>query len=302
MPGRNFNAVKYRFGFNAKEMDDEVKGMGNSVDFGARIYDSRLITFLSIDPLALHFPHVSPYQFAANNPIYNLEMDGQSGLSFLQYLFKVIFGFKSSPKTAEEAQEDAETRTAIVKTEIGIKKIAEANDETIFNWVPGMSSIENLKNGNHKTAGLLLIADLFGGKLVGGIVKNIGLRAHIMKVFVNQKLSGAGIDELVKVASKVDNLAKQLSDETVTGAAKEILGIPIENPKLNPLSDGHVKKVRQGLQGLVNTIDEIRSKIQKGIFTDEVAQEAERVAKALQKEKDRIVNQLNRAIKKANNK
>jgi RHS repeat-associated protein len=41
----------YRFGFNGQEKDDEVKVEGNSLDFGARIYDSRLGRWLSLDPL-----------------------------------------------------------------------------------------------------------------------------------------------------------------------------------------------------------------------------------------------------------
>ena len=32
----------YPSGFNGKENDDEIKGVGNSLDFGARMYDSRL--------------------------------------------------------------------------------------------------------------------------------------------------------------------------------------------------------------------------------------------------------------------
>ena len=31
---------QYSYGFNGKEKDDEVKGGGNSVDFGSRIYDA----------------------------------------------------------------------------------------------------------------------------------------------------------------------------------------------------------------------------------------------------------------------
>jgi len=42
MPGRSFNSNSYKYGFNGKEKDDEVKGNGNSYDFGARIYDPRI--------------------------------------------------------------------------------------------------------------------------------------------------------------------------------------------------------------------------------------------------------------------
>ena len=42
----------YRYAFQNQERDDEVKGNGNSYDFGARMYDSRLGRFLSVDPFS----------------------------------------------------------------------------------------------------------------------------------------------------------------------------------------------------------------------------------------------------------
>jgi len=45
MPGRHANTDRYRYGFNGKEKDDEIKGIGNSVDFGARMYDTRLASW-----------------------------------------------------------------------------------------------------------------------------------------------------------------------------------------------------------------------------------------------------------------
>ncbi|MDX2172812.1 MAG: hypothetical protein SFY56_06810, partial [Bacteroidota bacterium] len=42
MPGRNYTSSSYRYGFNGKEKDNEMKGDGNSYDFDARIYDPRL--------------------------------------------------------------------------------------------------------------------------------------------------------------------------------------------------------------------------------------------------------------------
>lgn len=69
--------AKYRYGFNSMEKDDEVKGRGNSYDFGARMYDSRLGRFLSIDPLALEFPFASPYCYALNSPIMFIDANGE---------------------------------------------------------------------------------------------------------------------------------------------------------------------------------------------------------------------------------
>ncbi len=77
MPGRNLNAGDYRFGFNGQEKLDEITGVtGSHLDFGARIYDSRVGRFLSLDPKARNYPFWSPYLFAANNPIRFIDVDG----------------------------------------------------------------------------------------------------------------------------------------------------------------------------------------------------------------------------------
>ncbi len=81
MPGRQFSGG-YRYGFNGKENDNEVKGEGNQQDYGMRIYDTRLGRFLSVDPLVKSYPFYSPYHFAGNNPIENIDLDGAEPKSF----------------------------------------------------------------------------------------------------------------------------------------------------------------------------------------------------------------------------
>ena len=79
MPGRKYlapNASKPRYGFNGKENDNEVKGEGNQQDYGMRIYDPRLVRFLSVDPLTKKYPELTPYQFASNTPISAVDLDG----------------------------------------------------------------------------------------------------------------------------------------------------------------------------------------------------------------------------------
>ncbi|KYP14059.1 MAG: hypothetical protein A1D16_08915, partial [Flavihumibacter sp. CACIAM 22H1] len=76
MPGRKFNAGGFRYGFNGKENDNEVKGTGNQQDYGMRIYDPRLGRFLSLDPLQKKFPTLAPCHFSGNNPIATIDLDG----------------------------------------------------------------------------------------------------------------------------------------------------------------------------------------------------------------------------------
>jgi RHS repeat-associated protein len=76
MEGRTFSSDKYRYGFNGKEKDDEVKGEENSYAYDERIYDSRLGKWLSIDPLQKKYPDLTPYNFCGNNPIRFVDFDG----------------------------------------------------------------------------------------------------------------------------------------------------------------------------------------------------------------------------------
>jgi len=60
------------YGFNGKENDPET----GTQDYGFRIYNPNLGKFLSVDPLTMSYPWYSPYQFAGNNPILFIDMDG----------------------------------------------------------------------------------------------------------------------------------------------------------------------------------------------------------------------------------
>ncbi|WP_429065577.1 RHS repeat-associated core domain-containing protein [Chitinophaga sp. W2I13] len=110
----------YRYGFNGKENDNEVKGEGNQIDYGMRIYDPRIGKFLSTDPLTKQYPHYTPYQFAGNTPIQAIDLDGaeeyhftyikgKDGNTSLHYLGKtdvidkVVASYRSSHSTYNDA-------------------------------------------------------------------------------------------------------------------------------------------------------------------------------------------------------
>jgi RHS repeat-associated protein len=75
-PDRQYSIDGYRYGFNGKENDNEVKGEGNQQDYGMRIYDPRLGRFLSVDPISKMYPWYSPYHFAGNKPIEAIDLNG----------------------------------------------------------------------------------------------------------------------------------------------------------------------------------------------------------------------------------
>ena len=79
MPERSYTVdASYRYGFNGKENDNDVKGIeGSQQDYGFRIYDPRLGRFLSVDPLTREYPWFTPYQFSGNKPIAFVDLDGK---------------------------------------------------------------------------------------------------------------------------------------------------------------------------------------------------------------------------------
>ena len=102
------NVGNYRFGFNGKENDNEVKGVGDQIDYGMRVYDPRAGKFLSVDPITAKYPDLTPYQYASNTPIWATDLDGLEAEKswgdkakewfFLQgvYFLKGVYRFKAS--------------------------------------------------------------------------------------------------------------------------------------------------------------------------------------------------------------
>jgi RHS repeat-associated protein len=113
LPGRSNSTDSYRYGFNGMEKDDELKGSGNSYDFGARIHDSRLGRFLSVDPMSNDLPSVSNYNFAGNSPIMGIDFEGK---------FRIVV-----TKGAQESM-NSETKMTNFETVISLmSKFTEAN-------------------------------------------------------------------------------------------------------------------------------------------------------------------------------
>jgi RHS repeat-associated protein len=103
LPGRHGqeNSEDYRYGFQGQEMDDEVKGEGNSVNYKYRMHDPRIGRFFAVDPLTAKYPHNSPYAFSENVVIDHIELEGLEKAKpdpgfleeFTVVTVKMIFGF-----------------------------------------------------------------------------------------------------------------------------------------------------------------------------------------------------------------
>jgi RHS repeat-associated protein len=80
MEGRNFSNASYRYGFNGKEKEDGGEFGETHYDYGFRIYNPTIGRFLSVDPLTQSYPELTPFQYASNSPIMNIDLDGLEGV------------------------------------------------------------------------------------------------------------------------------------------------------------------------------------------------------------------------------
>ena len=82
MPGRNFSSSDYRYGFNGQEKLDEISGTGNHTTAEFWEYDSRLVRRWNLDPKPDF--SFSMYSCFKNNPIYNVDVKGDTSYRFDQ--------------------------------------------------------------------------------------------------------------------------------------------------------------------------------------------------------------------------
>jgi len=105
----------YRFGFNGQQKDNEVAGIGNHLDFGARGLDTRIGKWWSVDPLASKYPGVSPYAAMNNNPILNKDEDGREPIKALAGTVTMFMNvFNNSPSRIGQTK-GAEAGQALIR-------------------------------------------------------------------------------------------------------------------------------------------------------------------------------------------
>jgi len=328
MEGRKYTAENlYRYGFNGKENDNEVKGEGNQQDYGMRIYDPRIGRFLSIDPVGFEFPWNTPYAFAENDPVNFIDLDGLEKASpaihdMARQLKRIVLNritnnsTKLATTTDKEVVEtlrlaielDKKTYAALVvfvyqsqpteaeRANYYLDKskplVKEALDLTPAGDINVIISGENFKGEPQSRLGAVgwLALDIFGGEILSGL----GKAGRTIKA-----TKGLGKEALEAVMGKVQNITTALDELHIRAAVNDIFGRPVV---INGKAFDHLKEVRNALNGLTKEIKKLNKIIGNSKYDKEVIDAATDLRNTLSKQKDEINGVLDRATKSATNK
>ncbi|QQX76520.1 MULTISPECIES: RHS repeat domain-containing protein [Aequorivita] len=165
MPGRHANTSDYRYGFQGQEMDDEIKGEGNSINYKYRMHDPRVGRFFTTDPLAPDYPWNSPYAFSENRLIDGIELEG---LEFLKkkamftttpVLDKInLVDIEESVNSGLTLQINKEIFPKILQSSIGELNQKNPNERGSFRIQ--QNATKEYNNGIAKGGGLTMLANL----------------------------------------------------------------------------------------------------------------------------------------------
>ena len=214
----------YRYGFNGKENDTET----GTQDYGFRIYNIGIAKFLSVDPLTGSYPWYSPFQFAGNNPIRFIDLDGleqaipKNGATTL--IIYVEGAMDVDPKDGATMVDNPDYG-GLSKPVLTLSK-----RKDVQNVIYQSSNTNNTKNDivatikafkeKNKGAKVILIGHSLGGDNIVEIVKeNPDLTIDLMITLDIKDVTAHDIDD-DNIPSNVTNVINYYQDGEVVGNEK----------------------------------------------------------------------------------
>jgi hypothetical protein len=263
--------------------------------------------FLSVDPIGREFPYLSPYQYAGNNPIRYVDLDGleqgerlENGIILLPSDYTRRDGLPLSLRRPIITIEQQNKLKQLKSSELLEQKQTYLSDG-------GVTSLPQYKFQKKmiETYGDFVLPLEVTGRLLRGedvSIAEMGIEA-IGLIPAGKLLGrapalyrGLGADILESFVKKVDNQATHLTDMDLSGAIKDIFGTPVV---IAGKTYDHLKEVTDALHGLGKQLNTLNRSIGRGELSGEVLEQAERLRTNLQKQKDKIQNVLKKAEKKA---
>ncbi len=123
------------------------------------IYDPQIGRFPQLDPLTDDYPHYTPYQYAGNEPIANVDLDGLEEYQVLETV--VIKGIsKKAASTGASLATKLATRLSLIALQGTSDAIVNANTIGVSDGLFGTNRLDSYDNASEKSAYLR-------GRLVG---------------------------------------------------------------------------------------------------------------------------------------
>ncbi len=225
LPNRHQNTADYRYGFQGQEMDNELKGEGNSINFKYRMHDPRAGRFFATDPLEIKYPWYSPYQFSGNRLIDAKELEGlEEQIVHTQYLGDKIYEtvLKKSQFTMVEWRQLQKIywKSIILDAKRNADNFGGVGFQQYYSAPfdkerPRFEADKNFWRGNDQ--GTLFVTDYHGQMIYGFNGDDVGVGSF--------KISTSSLDVLNDFVGNVETAA--LTSIVVSGGASSPVAVPI---------------------------------------------------------------------------
>ncbi len=270
LPNRHGNSSDYRYGFQGQELDNEIKGEGNSVNYKYRMHDPRVGRFFASDPIAYNFPWNSPYAFSENRVIDGVELEG---LEYAYYSYTDDADYWDQHiRTQMNVSEEEKKLTAGMKLDM-IPVIGDVKG--LIEVFTGEDIVTEQKLGAWKYLGLFGLSELrilkilpkVGSAYRGAIkVLGEGSMSAAEKLAVNA-LKKRG-DEIIAAGDSFSGTGKTLSALSlgINGEkAADILSVSASGKfnitEVKGITSTGEASVGTALQQIKNTVDAIRNSV-----------------------------------------
>ncbi len=161
--------LKNAYGYNEKELWDEADL--NWYSYGYRNYDAQIGRFPQLDPLTAAFPALTPYQYASNDPITNIDLDGLEGVSATGLVDVVV----KSSSAASKVQTGLSTVSIIGLSSSALQLGSSAASLSILGNAGKSSNVNAIADGMKQAGSNLNINSVNNGfKYVGYIEGGVG--------------------------------------------------------------------------------------------------------------------------------
>ncbi len=200
-----------------------------------RVYDPRIGKFLSVDPITSQFPELTPYQFASNSPIFNIDLDGLEGTSWWhRFLYDPVNTLMTGT-----TWEDANAAAGDINNQIPVGAIINGSFQAITARDPVFLQPASRIDG-------------VGNAVIGGIFHASAVHVSIPPINSVAALLTEEIDVITKavkieVKEGTSVKGKQL-ENLIISAAKEGKKPVLFAPEINPKTGPSLEKQFPGLK------------------------------------------------------